>query len=76
MTLDLAFAVKVFAAHFAIMNPIANIPIFLSLTDGSSDSDRRRIARVTLIGCVVSAAAVWRFLAGWPASTGCPPLSF
>lgn len=61
MTLDLAFSIKVFAALFAIMNPIANIPIFLSLTEGSSDSDKRRVARVTLIGvtigCVVSAAA-------------------
>jgi multiple antibiotic resistance protein len=61
MRLNLAFAVKVFAALFAIMNPIANIPIFLSLTEGSSDGERRRVARVTLIGvtigCVVSAAA-------------------
>jgi multiple antibiotic resistance protein len=60
MTLHLAFAVKVFSALFAIMNPIANIPIFLSLTDGFSASERRRVARVTLIGvtigCVVSAA--------------------
>jgi multiple antibiotic resistance protein len=29
-TLDLAFSIKVFAALFAIMNPIANIPVFLS----------------------------------------------
>ena len=52
MTLDLAFAVKVFTALFAIMNPIANIPVFLSLTEGSSDGERRRIAEVTLIGLV------------------------
>lgn len=61
MALDLAFAVKVFAALFAIMNPIANIPIFLSLTEGSSDADRRRIAATVLIGvtvgCVISAVA-------------------
>lgn len=61
MTLDLAFAVKVFAALFAIMNPIANIPIFLSLTEGSSDTDRRRIAATVLVGvtvgCVISAVA-------------------
>jgi multiple antibiotic resistance protein len=61
MMIDLAFSIKVFAALFAIMNPIANIPVFLSLTEGSSDSDKRRIASVTLIGvtigCVVSATA-------------------
>lgn len=32
MSFDIAFAIKVFAALFAIMNPIANIPVFLSLT--------------------------------------------
>ncbi len=61
MALDLAFAVKVFAALFAIMNPIANIPIFLSLTEGSSETERRRISATVLIGvtvgCVISAVA-------------------
>lgn len=61
MTLDTAFALKVFTALFAIMNPIANIPIFLSLTEGTSESSRRRVARVALtgviVGCVISAAA-------------------
>lgn len=61
MSLDLTFSTKVFAALFAIMNPIANIPVFLSLTEGSSDGDKRRIAGVTLtgvtIGCVVSMIA-------------------
>ncbi|MCA7951699.1 hypothetical protein LGM43_15630 [Burkholderia seminalis] len=33
MGFDLTFSIKVFAALFAIMNPIANIPVFLSLTD-------------------------------------------
>lgn len=59
--LDLAFAVKVFAALFAIMNPIANIPVFLSLTEGWSAGERRHVARVALIGvtvgCLVSAFA-------------------
>jgi multiple antibiotic resistance protein len=61
MTLDLAFSMKVFAALFAIMNPIANIPVFLSLTEGRPDSVKRRIASVTFIGvtigCVVSTTA-------------------
>lgn len=59
--LDLAFSMKVFAALFAIMNPIANIPVFLSLTEGRSDRDKRRIASLTFvgvtIGCVVATTA-------------------
>jgi multiple antibiotic resistance protein len=59
--LDLAFALKVFAAMFAIMNPIANVPVFLSLPAGSSDAAKRRIAGVAMIGvtigCVVSLVA-------------------
>lgn len=61
MILDFAFSVKVFAAMFAIMNPIANIPIFLSLTEGQSNVEKRRIATVAFIGvtigCVLSATA-------------------
>ncbi|ABL72079.1 MarC family protein [Paracoccus denitrificans] len=58
---DIRFAVKVFAALFAIMNPIANVPIFLPLTEGGSDAQRHRTAVVAIIavgiGCVVSALA-------------------
>jgi hypothetical protein len=36
MSFDLDFSIKVFTALFAIMNPIANVPVFLSLTDGAS----------------------------------------
>ena len=59
--IDFPFALKVFAALFAIMNPIANIPVFLSMTEGLSDAGRRKIA-VTVsigvaVGCIVSAVA-------------------
>ncbi len=58
---DASFALKVFAALFAIMNPIANIPVFLSLTEGADDTAKRRIAMVALfgvsVGCVVSLVA-------------------
>ena len=61
MTFDLAFSIKVFSALFAIMNPVANVPVFLSLTHGASDAERRRIAVTALIavsvGCVVAAVA-------------------
>lgn len=59
--IDLAFATKVFAALFAIMNPVANIPVFLSLTDGASAAARRKVAITASIGvaagCIVSAVA-------------------
>ena len=61
MTFDPAFSIKVFSALFAIMNPIANVPVFLSLTDGETDAARRKVAITALlavsIGCVVSALA-------------------
>lgn len=61
LAIDLTFAIKVFAALFAIMNPIANIPVFLSLTDGASDAARRKVAIaaaiVVTVGCIVSAVA-------------------
>ena len=61
MAFDLAFSIKVFSALFAIMNPVANVPVFLSLTQGATDAERRRIAVTALIavsvGCVVAAVA-------------------
>ena len=61
MSFDPAFVVKVFAALFAIMNPIANVPVFLSLTDGASLEVQRRVATVasigTTIGCLMSVLA-------------------
>jgi multiple antibiotic resistance protein len=59
--------VKAFAALFAIMNPIGNIPIFLSVTDGKSDAERARIAGVAaaavaaiLVLCVLIGAELLR----------------
>jgi multiple antibiotic resistance protein len=58
---------KYFAALFAIMNPIGNIPVFLSVTDGKSDAERSRIAMVAaaavaliLIVCVLIGAELLR----------------
>ncbi len=39
------FALTVFTGFFAIMNPIANVPIFLSLTEGADKPEKRKIAR-------------------------------
>jgi multiple antibiotic resistance protein len=41
--------VRFFAALFAIMNPIGNMPIFLSVTDGKSPGERSGIALVAAI---------------------------
>jgi len=41
----LTFSITVFTGFFAIMNPIANVPIFLSLVEGADDQTRKRINR-------------------------------
>lgn len=41
----LSFSLTVFMGFFAIMNPITNIPIFLSLTDEADFPTRKRIAK-------------------------------
>jgi multiple antibiotic resistance protein len=58
-------AVSVFLGFFAIMNPIANTPVFLGLTDGDSDDTRRRVARKALISAfviIVVFCAVGKFI--------------
>lgn len=58
MVIDFTFSMKVFSSLFAIMNPIANIPVFISLTEGLSDGKKRAVAATTFIGvtigCVIS----------------------
>lgn len=39
-----AFILAVFASFFAIMNPILNTPIFISLTKGLSKAEKKRVA--------------------------------
>ncbi|PHR58131.1 MAG: hypothetical protein COA44_04300 [Arcobacter sp.] len=39
------FAVTVFTSYFAIMNPIANTPIFMGLTQGADSSTIKKLAR-------------------------------
>ena len=40
------FSLKVFAGFFAIMNPVANIPVFISLTEQANSGSRKRVARI------------------------------
>jgi len=45
--MDTALAIKFFGALLAIMNPVTNLPVFLSVTEGASASDQRAIALKT-----------------------------
>lgn len=53
----LHFALSVFIGFFAIMNPIANTPIFLGLMDGQSKSEKRKLARTATITAFFIVAA-------------------
>ncbi len=47
--LDTSFAITFFGALFAIMNPITNLPLFLSVTDGAPVAVQRKIAIKTAL---------------------------
>lgn len=51
---------KLTIALLAIVDPVASIPMFLSLTEGYTTAERRRIARVVAITvfCVLAVAAL------------------
>lgn len=39
----LTYSISVFTGFFAIMNPVSNIPIFLSLTEGASKTEKQTV---------------------------------
>ncbi|MGA7836908.1 MAG: MarC family protein [Ignavibacteriaceae bacterium] len=45
----LLFALTVFTGFFAIMNPIANTPVFLGLAGDRDKSDRKKIAKTSCV---------------------------
>lgn len=54
--MDAAYGIKYFGALFAIMNPLVNLPIFLSLTNGMPlDEQRRTALQVTAYSVIVCA---------------------
>ncbi|MBE1282957.1 MAG: NAAT family transporter [Rhodobacteraceae bacterium] len=55
--MDTSFAITFFGAIFAIMNPISNLPIFLSITEGASQADQRRIAMKAGLYCLILGGA-------------------
>ncbi len=55
----LTFSITVFTGFFAIMNPISNMPIFLSLLDGT---DKKTKQRVNLKAVIVAFIIVFTFV--------------
>jgi len=61
----LSYSLTVFMSFFAIMNPIANTPIFLGLVDGESRENKRKIARsgtITAFIIVVSFVIAGKYI--------------
>ncbi|WP_428645208.1 MarC family protein [Roseibium sp.] len=56
--MDQGLFLKLFAALFAIMNPIANLPVFLSLTADKGAAFERKVAFTLLISLSVGAAII------------------
>ena len=53
MTEFFTYALTVFTGFFAIMNPIANTPIFLGLVEGKDESTKRKIAKTSTITALI-----------------------
>lgn len=49
MTDWFTYSLTVFTGFFAVMNPIANTPIFLGLVEGESETERRKIAKTASV---------------------------
>lgn len=45
----LTFAITVFTGFFAIMNPVYNLPIFLSLVEGADKETRQRVNKKAIL---------------------------
>ncbi|WP_298822149.1 NAAT family transporter [uncultured Roseibium sp.] len=56
--MDQEFFLKIFAALFAIMSPIANLPVFLSLTADRGPAFERKVAFTLLISLSIGAVFI------------------
>ncbi|MGO4912728.1 MarC family protein [Leeuwenhoekiella sp. W20_SRS_FM14] len=45
----LTYCISVFTGFFAIMNPLSNIPIFLSLTEGASKAEKQKVNKKAIL---------------------------
>lgn len=57
----ITYALTVFMGFFAIMNPIANTPIFLGLVEGEDKGNKKKIARTA---CITAFIIVVSFIIG------------
>ena len=55
--MDSTLTVGFFGALFAIMNPITNLPVFLSVTEGLSPADQRKVAAKVTVYCLTLGGA-------------------
>ena len=55
--METTLAVGFFGALFAIMNPITNLPVFLSVTQDLPISDQRKVAVKTALYCTILGGA-------------------
>lgn len=55
--MDSTLAVGFFGALFAIMNPITNLPVFLSVTQDLPAADQRKVALKTALYCIILGSA-------------------
>ncbi|WP_299947659.1 MarC family protein [uncultured Ruegeria sp.] len=55
--MDTTLAVGFFGALFAIMNPITNLPVFLSVTQDLPTADQRKVAIKTALYCLILGGA-------------------
>lgn len=53
----LHFSFTVFMGFFAIMNPIANTPIFLGLVEGKDSAEKKKIARTGILTAFIIVTA-------------------
>ncbi len=52
----LTFSLSVFTGFFAIMNPVANVPIFLGLVEGKPKASKQRIAKKATVTAFIIVA--------------------
>ena len=52
----LTFSLTVFTGFFAVMNPLANTPIFLGLVEGEDEKAKRRIAKTSTVTAFIIVA--------------------
>ena len=55
----LTYSISVFTGFFAIMNPVSNIPIFISLTEGASKAEKQKVnKKAVLVAFIIIAIFV------------------